>query len=321
MDDDPGTQEAITVRTTTSSQARARARTWRGWRVVAAVAATTVLVACSSSSGGASDSAGAGGGLDGGADSAADAPMDPSGGVHYEQADSPSEEARSVIQTGWVWLTSADPVSAGEEVIALVASAGGRTDSRSFVTEAEYRHPSASLVVRIPAERLDATIAEIGEIAEVEQSEISAEDVTATVVDLDARIRAKELSIERLEGMLAGATTSADLIAAENTLTDRQTELEQLLAEQARLGDLVAMATVTVEIQVPGEVPVVQPAGFTSGLDSGWNSVVATVRTGLVAIGFLIPWLLPAAVVGAAILGIRWWRGRAHERATAPPIP
>lgn len=234
-------------------------------------------------------------------------------GVVYAE----DEQARSVIQTGWVYLSADDPIEAGEQIIALVDEAGGRTDSRSFITETEHQSPSASLVVRIPQEELDATLASFADVADVEQSQISAEDVTATVRDLQARIDAKELSIQRLEDLLAEATTTADIISAEETLTQRQTELEQLLTEQKYLDDQVAMATVSVEIYLPDDVPAPALPGFLGGLQAGWNGLLSLLNFLVAAIGFLIPWLIPAALVAAVIVWVR--RRRSGGAATGGP--
>lgn len=278
------------------------------------------LVGCSGS--GASDSAGSqsyasqveqGEAVDSAADEA-------SGGAGSEPGAWDSEHGpgreRSIIQTGYVYLTSADPVSAAATVIELVEVAGGRVDARSLITAAEDRHPWARLTLRIPAAELSAVLGSMGKAADVVESELTAEDVTGTVVDLEARIGAKELSIERLEELLATATTSADIIAAEESLTQRQTELEQLLSQQAALGDAIAMATVTVEITVPSQVPLAPPPGFAGGLDRGWSSVAAVGSGALVALGFALPWLGVVAVV-AALTGLAALVRRARRRRRA----
>lgn len=240
-------------------------------------------------------------------------PIDPitaPGGVSAAQ--------RSIIQTGYLYGTSADPIAAATDIIGIVEGAGGRVESQSLVTEAEHRHPSADLTTRIPSEELTGALTEIGQSVTVVQSELIADDVTAQVVDLDARIRAKELSIERLESLLADATTTADIIEAEQTLTQRQTELEQLLTQRKGYSDAVEMATIQISITMPDQVPVDPPPGFSGGFTSGWDSLVATVTGALVVVGFLIPWVLALALVGGIVLLIR--RGlRARRGPVAAP--
>lgn len=225
---------------------------------------------------------------------------------------------RLVISTGDVHVSVEDPVTAADEVVALVEGVGGRVDSRSIVGEAEEQHPWASLVVRIPAADLTATLASLDDIGETVRSEIAAQDVTGSAQDLDARIRAKELSVTRLEGLLASAGTNAELIEAESALTTRQSELEELQSQRARLGDEAAMSTITIELTVPSEVPVVESQGFTGGLGSGWAGLVSFVTTALVVVGVLLPWVLAlGAVGGLVLLAVRLRRSR--RRPTVPP--
>lgn len=208
---------------------------------------------------------------------------------------------RIVIQTGYVTMTTEDPVATAASVSDLAARVGGRTDARQVTSESEYQHPSASLTLRIPADKLDGVLADLRELGTVAEENVSVEDVTLASQDLDARIEAKKLSIERLENLLAEASTTSDVIDAENSLTQRQVELEQLQAEQAWLAEQVALSTLEVWIGVPDEVPVVEPTGFSGGVANGWDSLVAFV-TGLVAVlGFLLPWLGVAALVAALV--------------------
>lgn len=227
---------------------------------------------------------------------------------------------RLVISTGTVDVSVEDPVAAADEVVALVEGVGGRVDSRSVVGEAEDQHPWASLVVRIPSTDLTPTLASLDDVGDTLRSEIEAQDVTGSAQDLDARIRAKELSVLRLEALLASASTNAELIEAESALTTRQAELEEMQSQRARLGDQAAMSTITIELTVPAETPVavVESQGFTGGLGSGWAALVSFVTSALVVVGVLLPWAVAFGVVGGlVVLAIRLRRSR--RRPTSPP--
>ena len=229
---------------------------------------------------------------------------------------------RLVISTGDVHVSVEDPVTAADEVVALVEGVGGRVDSRSIVWEAEEQHPWASLVVRIPAADLTTTLASLDDVGETVRSEIAAQDVTGSAQDLDARIRAKELSVTRLEALLASAGTNAELIEAESALTTRQSELEEMQSQRTRLGDQAAMSTITIELTVPSEVPVVESRGFTGGLGSGWAGLVSFVTTALVVVGVLLPWVLAlGAVGGLVLLAVRLRRSRRRSTGPQPAGP
>ena len=64
------------------------------------------------------------------------------------------------------------------------------------------------------------------------------------------------------------------------------------------------MSTLTVTLTEPVETVEADPAGFGDGLAAGWNGLVATLNGIVIAIGFLIPWLLVIAVIGGIVWGI-----------------
>lgn len=287
------------------------------WTLAAVVGGALLLAGCSGSDSGTADQAPAPGydSAAGGAKGAAEYDADSAGGG-ADGAGSTAE--RQVISTGTVIVSVDDPVTAADEVVAIVEQAQGRVDSRYVLSATEGRHASASLVVRIPSTALTDTLDRLDDVGDTIESQISAEDVTGTVQDLDARIRAKELSVTRLEALLADATTNAELIEAENALTTRQSELEELQSQRNRIGDQVAMATITVDLTVPAEVPVVRSPGFLGGLASGWASVVAFFSVAAVVLGVLLPWLVILGLaLGAVILVRRSRAGRRPAPATA----
>src|SRR5699024_7848546 len=102
---------------------------------------------------------------------------------------------RVVITTGSATVVVEDPVAASEEVVGLVETYEGRVDSRHQTNEEE--RPSAELVLRIPPEQVDPFVEDLGEVGEVDEVAIDAEDVTGTVRDLDAEIAALETSVAR----------------------------------------------------------------------------------------------------------------------------
>ncbi|MGN8245719.1 DUF4349 domain-containing protein [Cellulomonas soli] len=233
-------------------------------------------------------------------------------------------DARQVVQTGTVWMTSPDPVGTAAQVVTLTEGLQGRVDSRHSVAGGDDRQASASLVVRVPADELTALLDGLGGVGEVVEQSVQSQDVTADAQDLDARIRAMQLSVARMEDLLARATTNEDLVTAEQALTDRQSSLEQMQSQRARLAEQVALSTVTVELTEPGEVPAAAepaPEGFLGGLSMGWASLVGTLGTVVLVIGVLAPWLAFAGAVGAGAVAVsRWWHRRAARRPGAPAV-
>ena len=149
---------------------------------------------------------------------------------------------------------------------------------------------------------MSAALAELATYGDVGTVDIQNDDVTAQGQDLDARIKALELSIDRLEKILAKADSSAEVVSAEGALTQRQEQLESLQAQRKGLTEQVDLSTLYVELIQKGSTSTVSPGGFTGGLTKGWNALVDTVN-GIVSLaGVLVPWL------GLALAGWLIWR-------------
>jgi hypothetical protein len=139
-----------------------------------------------------------------------------------------------------------------------------------------------------------ARLATYGDVGTVD---LQNDDVTAQGQDLDARIKALEISIDRLEKILAAADSSNEVVTAEGALTERQEQLESLQAQRKSLTDQVELSTLHVELIQKGSASSVSPGGFEGGLTKGWDALVDTVN-GIVALaGVLLPWLGVLVVV------------------------
>lgn len=200
---------------------------------------------------------------------------------------------RSVITTGTAALVVDDPADAATDFGTWVEGVGGRIDSRSD------QQGRTSLTVRVPADGVNSALDELRTLGELESSSLDRVDVTAQVVDLDARIAALQTSIVRLTSILNESTTTADVVAAEANLTQRQAELDGLVAQRTALGDQVELSTLTVTFSETPTTASVEPDGFLGGLRTGWNSVVETVNGVVTAAGVAVPWLAIVAVLGA----------------------
>lgn len=285
-------------------------------RIVAALATLFVLAlllaGCSSSS----DEAGS----PAAAPAEADAGGDEGTGDGTETDDS-STASRSVIVTGSMNITVERPLDAADKAATIVKGAGGRVDARDETAPDEWNGGSATLTLRIPADRLDAVVEDLRALGTVDQFATTASDVTNEVTDLDAHISTLQASTKRIEALLVDAKDITDIIKLEDELASRQADLESLEAQQRGLGDQVALSTIELSLTtVPVAIEDESPSTFFDGLAAGWNGLVNFVSVALVVFGALLPWLVVAAVIAIVIVTItRRRKTRAPGTITAPP--
>ncbi|WP_344314230.1 DUF4349 domain-containing protein [Agromyces allii] len=241
--------------------------------------------------------------------------LDAEAGADADASSSAVEAERSVVTTGDVRITVDDPVDAAAEAVRITQQAGGRVDQRTENPgpTGDPESASASLTLRIPADRLDPVLGELRELGDVTSVTMDATDVSQQHDDLDARISALETSIGRMTALLAEAKDIGDLMAIESELTTRQADLDALVQQRDGLDDRIAYSTLTVGFSTVPVVVAPEPApeGFWGGLVTGWNGLLLFLGWAGVIIGVLLPWLLAGLVVAMAVLAVlRLVRGR-----------
>jgi hypothetical protein len=226
---------------------------------------------------------------------------------------------RQVIRTGYVSMRADDVTKATFDVHALVKKRNGVISGEDVQSNGEATY--ANITAQIPAADLDAFIADVSKLGTVDSINITAQDVTTQVVDLDARIKALQTSVDRMTQLLAQATRIEDLLAIETQLSQRQSELDSLTAQRTWLGDQVAMSTITVSISPKTEIAEVDAPGFLSGLQSGWAAFVSLIMVAVTAIGFFLPFLLVLAVIAVPLALILVRQNRRHRAPDDPSQP
>lgn len=226
------------------------------------VAAVLVLAACS----GANDDAGAG---DAAFDMAAttmaaelgapasddfDAGADEERGViggdgaADEVEPSPGQIAqalRQIIFTADVTVAVTDVAAAEQDAIATIENLDGFLFGQETIGLPE---PTSILIFKVEPDRFQEALSRLAALGEVRSQNVSADDVTDRIVDLESRIATSEASVERLRELLAEAPSVEAIAALESQLLDRETELETMRGQLRTLRDRVALATITLQI-------------------------------------------------------------------------
>jgi hypothetical protein len=215
----------------------------------------------------------------------------------------PAELPRDVVKTASMTITVADTSEAADKAAVLVEKADGRVDSRSEDAGSAGGFARTSEVLRVPVAKLDGVVRDLKALGKVQTAETKSEDVTAQRVDLDARIKALQTSVDRLLGIMRDAKDPDALINAESALSQRQADLDSLRAQRDQLGDRIQYSTIDLTFvaeQIGGPAPK-QYDGFTGQIERGWDGLVSVVGNAVLLFGLLLPWL-GVLVVVAGIL-------------------
>ena len=215
------------------------------------------------------------------------------------RSDMSSSAEPDIIRTGYLSLSVDSPADTADQITEVVEAAGGRIASRSDYTPVDYGQPSSYLEARIPYEVLDATVASLQELGDVQEVSLNTVDVSLQKVDLDARIQVLEAAITRLNELLAEAATTSDLISVESALSERQAELDSLQSQRDYLSDQTLFATLSISLITPENATPADPDGFLDGIIRGWESILAFFAGAIVWAGIAVPWL---GLLGLVIL-------------------
>ncbi|HUF30651.1 MAG TPA: DUF4349 domain-containing protein [Gemmatimonadaceae bacterium] len=158
---------------------------------------------------------------------------------------SPAEQSveRVMLRTGTIELVVEDIAPAHAQATALAVNLGGRVE-REVVTER-----SATLVMRVPDARLEAALDSLGTLGEITSRSVAVQDVTTTVIDLDARIASLTAARDRLRELQTRAATVTEIVEVERELARIQGELDSLQGRLAYLRDAAALSQLQVTLQ------------------------------------------------------------------------
>jgi hypothetical protein len=242
----------------------------------------------------------------------------------------------SLVRSGSLLVGTDDVEGGRDSFVATVLALGGRVTSETVVTEdgggaqpypmdtvsrdmgMSYPYPwwptgpGIWLSVQVPVDQYDKAIEAARATGEVIQMQQSTYDVGAQVSDVEARIAALEASLARLTELMDEATDISDVIALEQAISARQSELDSLRAQQRDLANQTAMSQISLTLMSPDDArATVEPQpeqtwweSFLEGLGQAW----AWLGRALLIIS---PLLLALAII--------WWVRRRRARPTAAP--
>lgn len=116
------------------------------------------------------------------------------------------------------------------------------------VTGATGAARTLTATLRVPAEQLDATIAEVKNLGHVDSETQNGEEVTQQYVDLQARLLNARNSEQRLTQILQRTGKLSDVLAVEEQIERVRENIERMEAEKKELAKQVAFSTLSMKV-------------------------------------------------------------------------
>ncbi len=200
-------------------------------------------------------------------------------------------------------------VAEGGYVSASTTSAGSTASGDDARDE---RPRSGDLTVRVPADRFDAVRRTLAGLGTIESEQIRGEDVTAQIVDFDARLKSLQAEEDALRTLVGRATAVGEVLQVQSQLFQVRQQVESLQAQRTQLDQQASLATIHVSLTEPGAAvqPSPEPAGLAHALERALAGSVAVVGGTIVVLG----WLAPVALVGLLAWGVVRLRRRGSAR-------
>jgi hypothetical protein len=163
---------------------------------------------------------------------------------------------------------------------------------------------SLSAVLRVPADQLDAAMAEVKALGRVLSESQGGQDVTAQYVDLEARLGNSRQTEQRLADLLRNRTGKlSDVLEVEQEISRVRGEIEQMEAERKNLSKQVSYATLSATIteDYKAELEVVPPSTPTrlaNAAIDGYRSMV----DGIVSLALFLLSTAPTLILWGGII-------------------
>ena len=244
--------------------------------------------------------------------------------VPEELPDATDETAQKIIYNADIRMESTDFNAARDSLLAAVDANDAWMEYSSLSGSEKDHDRYAYYTVRVPVENYRTFLADVGEAGSVLDMSETAENITSSYIDVQARLSALETQRDRLNALADQAETTADLLEIESQLSDVQYQLENYTRQLKNMDQQVSYSTVDIRLS---EVATLTPTGTTFGeriaeaFTGGWQGFVVFLQGFVLAIIYLWPVLLVVGVIVVVVRKIVKHRRKTHPKPAKPAAP
>ena len=153
-----------------------------------------------------------------------------------------------IVKSGALSLLVRNIEESARAIDAIRTKYEGRAGNANFSDNAQ-RQRYGSVVIWVPAEHFDAAMTDLKALAlRVDNERITADDVSAQVIDLDARLKNLRATEAQYAEILKRSGSITDVLAVTRELTATRSSIEQLEGQRAYLAREVALSSIAIDL-------------------------------------------------------------------------
>ena len=223
--------------------------------------------------------------------------------------------ARAVVRKGSLTVRVPE-VEKAEKEVNRYASANGGFVSQSESSDLSTSSPTISMTVRVPVRLFESSIETFESMGTRLEKKTNGEDVTAKIVDYDARLKTMLAQEDSFRNMLRKTERSTEALDLQTRLMKLREDIESMQAQRKVLADTAALSTI--DLTLVGEA---KPAAALE--DKGWFAESWNTATGLFSglsrtIGSFVVFLVVFSPFWGSFAAFVWWlvrREKAKQKA------
>ncbi|OPA78456.1 hypothetical protein BVG16_11300 [Paenibacillus selenitireducens] len=240
------------------------------------------------------------------------------GAAAGEKPIDPGSYERKLIYKANVTIEVTDYAKAQRELQNRIQLAGGYL--LQFADQQSTYELGGNYTIKVPQQGFMDFMKQIEQIDhQLFEQSVEGQDVTEEYVDLESRLKAKQVVEKRLLGFMEKAANSGDLLKISSQLADVQEQIEQVQGRMRYLDQNVAYSTVSIRLYQPiesankqvkaSDIPFVDRMGKT--LSNSMDGVVVFFQGFILVVIALLPVLIILAVIGIPVF--YYWRKRKRK--------
>ena len=256
---------------------------------------------------------------------------DEGAGISSDYATSSVDIERIVIKNASLSIVVEDPIDSIKTINEMAEKMGGfmvSSNSYKTTTSQGIEVPIANVTIRVPAEKLDKALNEIKALVEDEEldilsEDVSGQDVTSEVTDLESRLRNLQAAETQLLEIMENADTTEDVINIFRELTSIREEIEVIQGQVKYYRESASLSAINVYLQAKEALEPITIAGWKPGREVQ-KALQALVEGGKYLVNIII-WLVIFAVPLLAIIIlpiyfiVKYFRKRKQKKGTGNP--